>query len=65
MTGVNAKGIWLLAALAVGLVLTACREDEQHRPLLYEKGTYLGKTEAPLDAQDVERLRLRAGNQKY
>jgi hypothetical protein len=65
MRGLTAKGIWLLGALAVGLVLTGCREDEQNRPLLYQKGTYLGQTEPPLDAREVEQLRSRAQNQKY
>jgi hypothetical protein len=66
MAGLAAKGCWFLWTLALGaLLLTGCREDEQDRPLLYDKGTYLGKTEPPLDPQDVEQLRARAQHQKY
>jgi hypothetical protein len=65
MTGLTAKGIWLLGALGVGLLLQGCREGEQDRPLLYDKGTYLGETGQPLDPQQVEELRSRAQNQRF
>jgi hypothetical protein len=59
------RWIWLLGALGVGLVLQGCREDEQNRPLLYDKGTYQGQQEPPLEAQQVDELRGRAENQKF
>lgn len=59
------KWLWLLGALGVGLLLQGCREDEQNRPLLYDKGTYLGQNEPPLEAQQVDELRYRAQNQKF
>jgi hypothetical protein len=65
MAGRAATWIWLLGALGVGLLLQGCREDEQDRPLLYDKGTYLGETDPPLPAQQVEELRARAQNQKF
>jgi hypothetical protein len=57
--------IWLLGALAVGLLLQGCREDEQNRPLLYDKGTYSGESEPPLAPQQVDELRERTQNQKF
>jgi hypothetical protein len=57
--------IWLLGALGVALLLQACREDEQERPLFYDKGHYSGPIDPPLGAQQVEQLRQRAQNQKY
>ena len=61
----TAAGIGLLGALGVVLLLQACREDEQNRPLIYDKGSYSGPTEPSLDADDVEQLRARAQNQRY
>ena len=57
--------IWLVGALGLGLLLQGCREDEQDRVLLYDKGTYLGPGDPPLEAQQVDELRYRAQNQKF
>jgi hypothetical protein len=57
--------IWLLGALGVALLLQACREDEQNRPLIFDKGSYSGRADPPLDARQVEQLRARAERQKY
>jgi hypothetical protein len=65
MTDRTAIGIWLLGALAAGLLLQSCREEEQNRPLLYEKGSYLGEPGPPLEEQQVEQLRYRARNQQF
>jgi hypothetical protein len=61
----TATWIWLLGALAASLFLQSCREDEQNRPLLYNKGTYLGEPGPPLDQQQVEQLRYRARSQQF
>lgn len=42
------------------LALSSCREGEQGRVLLYDKGTYLGKTESGLAEATVEHLQDRA-----
>jgi len=55
----------LTTAIVVMLAVQGCREDEQGRPLLYQKGTYQGQTEPPLSEQKVEQLRSRADNQKF
>lgn len=53
----------LIALLAAGAGLTACQEDEQGRVLLYDKGTYLGEPDPPLEEQRVRELRGRARQQ--
>ena len=56
-----------LLAIAAGAALTlaACREDEQGRILMFEKGEYLGEPDATLDADDVSDLRQRALEQRF
>ena len=44
--------------------LQACREDEQDRPLVYDKGTYLGQVDEKLDQDQVDALRQRAAEQQ-
>jgi hypothetical protein len=53
-----------LVCLAV-LVAQGCREEEQGRVLLFEKGSYLGQPDEKLKAQDEETLRQRAASQKF
>lgn len=60
---------WTRLALAVALGLAAatvagCREEEQGRLLLYEKGTYKGQPDAPLKPSQVDELRQRAAGQR-
>ncbi len=47
---------WLLF---MGAVLGGCREGEQGRIMSYQKGTYLGPTQAPLPEETREALRQR------
>ena len=61
----TAAWIGLLGALGAVLLLQACREDEQDRPLIYDKGSYSGAAEPALEAGQVEQLRSRAQNQRY
>ncbi|MCG8360581.1 MAG: hypothetical protein MI920_33880 [Kiloniellales bacterium] len=46
--------------LAMGLALAGCDENEQGRILRYEKGTYLGPADTPLDEATRDELRQRA-----
>ena len=57
-------GIWLALA---GIVLMAqgCREEEQNRPLTYDKGTYQGQPDPALTEQQVEALRQRTTGQTF
>ena len=43
--------------VAAGASLGACREDEQGRVLIYEKGVYLGKPDTPV-SEDARRALL-------
>jgi hypothetical protein len=44
--------------------LSSCAEEEQNRLLSYEKGTYLGKVDQSLSAEQVRELTARAGIQR-
>jgi hypothetical protein len=53
-----------LALAVLVLALQACREDEQDRPLVYDKGTYQGQVDEKLEQDQVEALRQRAAGQR-
>ncbi len=55
-------GCLLGATLAV---LSACREEEQGRVLVHEKGVYLGTPDAAISDETLEDLRRRALLQSY
>ena len=50
--------------IAMSLALQACREDEQGKILLYEKGTYLGKADQTLSEAQRNALRHRTSRQR-
>jgi hypothetical protein len=50
----------LLALACLALVAQGCREDEQNRPLAFDKGTYLGPVDQKLGEEQVDALRQRA-----
>ena len=53
------------AALVFAAVsLSACEEDEQDRILRYDKGTYLGPEDQPLEEETLDELRSRTRNQE-
>ena len=60
-SGVMAVGL----LLAAGFLLQGCREEEQDRILLFDKGTYIGKNldGNKLDPASVEQLNKRAEKQ--
>ncbi len=55
----------LACLVAVGASLGACREDEQGRVLLYDKGVYLGKPDTPVsgDARRALSIRIQRQNE--
>ena len=61
----------LLRVFTIGAVLvamgavTGCREEEQHRPLTYDKGTYQGKPDQQLTDAQRQELRSRARSQAF
>ncbi len=63
----RSSGRWLLVlfgALALSGGLQGCREEEQNRIFLHEKGVYQGREDAPLTPEQVDELRYRAGYQR-
>ena len=49
----------------VGIVMSGCREAEQNRPLLHNKGEYGGKADEKLDEQTVHELQQRGRYQNF
>ncbi len=59
-----AKFVLLLGCVvAAGVSLGACREDEQGRVLIFEKGDYLGKPDTPVSADARRALSARIQQQ--
>jgi hypothetical protein len=54
----------LALALALMLGLGACREEEQGRPLYYDKGTYGGQQDSGISEATFQELKQRALEQK-
>jgi hypothetical protein len=62
----KATRIWLwLAVVGMAVAVQSCREDEQDRPLLYDKGAYQGQPDQTLSAEQVDRLRQRSAGQEF
>jgi hypothetical protein len=57
-------GLWY-ALVGIALLVQGCREDEQDRPLVHEKGSYQGQPDQSLTDEQVEKLRQRAAGQKF
>jgi hypothetical protein len=56
--------VWF-AIVGIALVAQSCREDEQDRPLMYDKGAYQGQQDEPLTDEAVDTLRQRSTQQKF
>ena len=60
---------WGRLVLALGLMLSlavgACREEEQDRILIQEKGVYQGQADSPLSEEQLRELRFRASQQNF
>jgi hypothetical protein len=64
MAKATSIGIWLVLA-GIALVAQGCREEEQNRPLTYDKGSYQGQPDQALTDEQVEALRQRSAGQKF
>ena len=54
------------AAVVAAMALVAgCREEEQGRPIIFEKGKYLGKPDQKLTEAQEQELRARAREQAF
>ena len=68
MVEMRRSGRWLLVVFAAWLLggsLQGCREEEQDRVFLQEKGVYQGPEDPPLAAEQVDELRYRARTQAF
>jgi hypothetical protein len=54
----------ILALASLAVVVQACREDEQDRPFVYDKGTYQGQADEKLEQDQIDALRQRAAGQR-
>ena len=59
------KNYLLIFFMLTSLFLSGCREEEQGRPLSYDKGVYGGKADASLSAETVYGFRTRAKGQAW
>ena len=57
----------LLATAMIGLSLSlaGCREDEQARPMVKQKGVYEGQVDQAISEDRLQDLKLRAAGQKF
>ena len=61
----------LLRAATIGAAIVAvsslagCRDEEQGRPLSYEKGVYQGALDEPIDEETRRELRDRIKHQSF
>ncbi len=60
MRQIVTKSALILAITAVAVGTSACREEEQGRPLNYDKGTYLGKSDTSLNSEQLRGLKSRS-----
>ena len=60
MRPILTKSALILAIAAVAVGTSACREEEQGRPLNYDKGTYLGKSDTSLNSEQLRELTSRS-----
>ena len=65
MTKSVSRTLLCLALAGLMTSLAACREDEQGRPLIKEKGVYQGEVDQTLSSERIDDLRSRAAGQKF
>jgi hypothetical protein len=56
-------GLTVTCAVALSIALAGCREEEQNRVLIFDKGSYAGKPDTPLSAATLLALRERIAHQ--
>ncbi len=59
------KRMILITAVCGFAVLSSCRESEQDRPLVKEKGVYEGPADAKLSDATLHKLRHRSARQGF
>lgn len=61
----SAMRLALLLAAGATIALGGCRENEQDRILLFDKGEYLGAPDEALPPDSAATLRQRASGQQF
>jgi hypothetical protein len=59
------RALLITAVIGLSLAATGCREDEQGRPMVKQKGVYEGPADEALDEERLLDLRSRASGQKF
>jgi hypothetical protein len=59
------RALLILTMISLATGVTACRKDEQGRPMTKQKGVYEGPADEKLAEDQLEDLRLRATGQKF
>ena len=52
-------GITVICAVVLAAALAGCREEEQNRVLIYDKGSYAGKADTQLTPANLQAMRDR------
>ncbi len=65
MVSGGSRALLVMAVIALGAGLAGCRDDEQGRPMVKQKGVYEGPADEAIGEQRVEELRSRAAGQKF
>ncbi len=55
----------LVFGLMLSLAVGACREEEQDRILIQQKGVYQGQADSPLSEEQLRELRFRTSQQNF
>jgi hypothetical protein len=59
-----ARGVLIVALAGLVTMVQGCREEEQNRPLAFDKGTYQGQANEELGQDQLDTLRQRAARQR-
>ena len=59
------QALLVTAVVGLSLNLAGCRDDEQARPMVKQKGVYEGPADEPIAEERLQELRSRATGQKF
>ena len=59
------KALLMVGMVALVAGVAGCREEEQNRPLVKQKGVYQGVIDEKLDDELVSTLRSRSSGQRF
>ena len=65
MVSLRRQAFGVMAIIGIAAGLQSCRDDEQGRPMVKQKGVYEGQADEPIDQQRLLDLKTRANGQKF